>query len=288
MGRLDGKVAVITGTGDGMGRTAALRFAEEGAQVVGCDINEQTAAETLELVRKAGGEMDCLYPLDLSDEKQAHRLMKHAAERHGKIDILYNNAMQMRLGNPQVLTLEDWNFTLTHTLTIGWLATKHAIPRFSENASVIFIASGVGVPVGTGLPGNITHLFPYAVAKSGVIRMSVLLATELASRGVRVNCISPGPVGTPVGLNVYGEDPDTPRSRLFRNSSLSERIGKPEDIVNAALFLASEEASWVTGHNLAVDGGYLASGAMGRPDPEAMALLDEVTAPWITVDDQWD
>src|SRR6476646_3835178 len=123
MGRLDGKVAVITGTGNGMGRTAALTFTREGAKVVGCDINEETAADTLRLVRDVGGDMECVFPVDLTVEADAKRVMDFAAERYGGIGVLYNNAVGIMAGDPTKMTNEAFDFTIRNTLTLSWLST---------------------------------------------------------------------------------------------------------------------------------------------------------------------
>jgi len=286
--RLKGKVAVITGTGDGIARTLALRFAGEGAAIVGCDVNEDTAAETQRLVRRAGGTMECLFPLDLSDESQAHRLMHQAADVFGGIDILYNNAMAMRMATPMEMPREDFDFTLTNTLTIGWLATKHAVPYMirSGGGSIIFAGSISGASFGSGFAGNGPQTFAYSVAKGGVIRMAIAFANELGRHGIRVNCISPGPVMTPQGAAVYGEEGSELRRAMVRHN-LVGRIGVPDDIANAALFLASDESSYITGHNLQVDGGYAASGGQGLPDGAAAGVIDGAVGGFMSTDNRW-
>lgn len=275
VGRLEGKVVVITGTGAGIGRTAALRFAEEGASVVGCDINEEDAAETCQLVRGAGGTMECLYPLDLSDEQETERLMAHAADVFGGIDILYNNAFQQKLGHADKMALDSFEFTVRHTLTITWLATKHAIPylRDRRGASIVLTGSIAGVPQGSGVAGNAAGFFSYAVSKAAVIRMASLLAVELAEDGIRVNCISPGPVQTAMGKTMFGS-PETPFYDSYHGSALTERLGIPDDIVKTAIFLASDDASFITGQHLIVDGGVTASLGLGRPDKKVTQVVD--------------
>jgi meso-butanediol dehydrogenase/(S,S)-butanediol dehydrogenase/diacetyl reductase len=287
-GRLDGQVAVITGTGDGMGRTAALRFSAEGARVVGCDINEETAAETLRLVREAGGEMECLYPLDLSDESEAHRLMSYAAERFGGIDILYNNAYAQKLGSGVDMKLEDWNFTITNTLTISWLASKHAIPHLRRRGggAIILISSVSGRNFGSGFPGNSPILCSYSVAKAGINRLATCLAVELARDNIRVNAVSPAWISTPITMNLAKEEGAEPY-QVAADTLLMDRLGRPEDIVEAALFLSSPEAAYITGANLNVDGGQAASGGLGRPDAGVAAVLQSVAGEWVSVDDGW-
>src|SRR6476660_8404569 len=186
MGRLDGKVAVITGTGNGQARTAALTFTREGAKVVGCDINEETAAETLRLVREAGGEMECLFPVDLSVEADAKRVMDFAAETYGGIDILYNNATSLMAGSAAQMTYDAFDFTLRNTLTLTWLSTKHAIPHLRDGGSIIFIGSQAGLfNTGGSFPGNLSFNFAYSCAKAAVIRFSSIVAVDLAERGIR-------------------------------------------------------------------------------------------------------
>jgi NAD(P)-dependent dehydrogenase (short-subunit alcohol dehydrogenase family) len=287
--RLEGKVAVITGTGDGQARTAALRFAAEGARIVGCDINEETAAETLRLVHQQGGEMECIYPLDLADEERTHELMEHAAATFGGIDILYNNAMRFHVGTAEQLPLESWNFSLEQVLTIHWLATKHAIPHFRKRGrgSIINIGSVAGLNSGSGFPGNIGPVFAYAVAKAGVLRMTSLLAVELAPLRVRVNAISPGPIRTPMAEPVYGRE-----GASFYEPHLAQllvdRLGVPDDIVNAALYLASDESSFVTGSNIIIDGGQTACGGAGGPDTGMQQLLDDTLSEYLNVDREWE
>ena len=286
--RLEGKVAVITGTGDGMGRTAALRFCAEGARVVGCDINDETAAETLRLVREAGGEMECLYPLDLSDEAETHRLMMYAADRYGGIDILYNNAYAQKLGAPEHMTLEDFSFTITNTLTISWLASKHAIPHLRRRGggSIIFISSVSGQNFGSGFPGNSPILFSYAAAKAGINRLATCLAVELAQHEIRVNTVSPAWISTPITMNLAQEEGAEPY-RVATDTLLVERLGRSEDIVEAALFLCTPEAKYIFGANLNVDGGQAACGGLGGPDPRVAQILQSVAGEWVSIDDGW-
>jgi len=288
-GRLAGKVAVITGTGDGQARNAALRFAAEGARIVGCDVNEETAAETLRLVHEAGGEMECLFPLDLADEEKTHGLMEHAAAMYGGIDILYNNAMRFHVGTAEQLPLESWNFSLEQVLTIHWLATKHAIPHFRKRGrgSIINIGSIAGLNLGSGFPGNIGPVFAYCIAKAGVLRMTTLLAVELAPLKVRVNAISPGPINTPMAEPVYGGQ-ESGFYGPYMKQLLVDRIGEPDDIVNAALYLASDESAFITGSNFIIDGGFVASGGVGRPDDDIQQILNNRLSEYMNYDRPWE
>lgn len=285
-GRLEGKVAVITGTGRGIAREVALRFSAEGAKIVGCDIDEEAADETVEIVRQAGGEMESLHPLDLREEADARRLAEFATEQFGGIDILYNNAMAMRIGELETLPLEDWKFTLESTLTIHYLVSKHIVPslRTRGGGSIIFVGSITGMPVGAGYPGNLEFLLSYACAKAGVLRMTTLLANQLGTAGIRVNSISPGSIGTDQGLAFFGE-PGTETRRVSEIGSLLGRIGEPADIADAALFLASDDSRWVTGHNLVIDGGYVASGGYGPARMRDKDVMAPVIGRFANIDD---
>jgi meso-butanediol dehydrogenase / (S,S)-butanediol dehydrogenase / diacetyl reductase len=253
-GRLAGKTAVITGTGAGQGRAAAIRFAAAGAHVVGCDTNPDGAAETVELVRAAGHSMTSLHPLDLTNEDEVIRLTDTAVAAHGRLDILYNSAAATR-GAAVVSELrrDDWNWTLDYDLTLMFLSVKHAVPVFRRQGGgvVINIASVAGINVSS--PNTLAH----SVAKAGVIRMTSFLAVELAPINVRVNCISPGPIDTPALRRAFGQPPEPAEAdwSTFTDRSLLTRIGHADDIAMAALFLASDEASFITGVNLPVDGG---------------------------------
>ncbi len=285
--RLDGKVAVITGSGSGMGRVAAHRFAAEGARVVGIDHDQDTGEETAAGVRAAGGEIEHI-TAELADESATHAAMAHAAKTYGGIDILYNNAMALKLGSPLEMTLEDFNFTLTNTLTIHFIASKHAVPHLRRRGggSILFISSVTGQNIGSGFPGNSPIIFAYATAKAGLNRFANCLAVELFQHGIRVNIISPAWVSTPPTLNLAG-DPGSDTYGVATETLLSDRLVAPEEVVEAALFLSSDEASSITGANLNVDGGQLASGTLGAPSPRVAAVFDRVAGDWYSRDGQW-
>jgi meso-butanediol dehydrogenase/(S,S)-butanediol dehydrogenase/diacetyl reductase len=278
-GRLNGKVAVLTGTGRGIARAVALRFAAEGASVVGCDLDPQAAEDTLHQIRQQGGTMESLHPLDLGEEKNVRRLADFAAERFGGIDILFNSARGHRPGTIEDTSQTDWRWTLDHTLGIQFLVTKYAIPYLKARGrgSIIFVASISGLPMGTGFPGNVNGLLPYSVAKAGVIRLAVGLAHELAPAGIRVNAVSPGNILSSEHSPFHGEKGRALR-KAAENSCLMRRLGTPEEVANAALFLASDEASFITGHNLLVDGGFAASGGLGLGQPEDESALSAMIA----------
>jgi meso-butanediol dehydrogenase/(S,S)-butanediol dehydrogenase/diacetyl reductase len=278
-GRLSGKVAVLTGTGRGIARAVALRFADEGASVVGCDLDAEAGRQTVDLVRSRGGTMESLQPLDLMDEQGAQALIEFAVKRFGGVDILFNSARGHRPGTIEDTSLADWRWTLDHTLGIQFLVTKYAIPHLKARGrgSIIFVASISGLPFGTGFPGNVSCLLPYSVAKAGVIRLAIGLAHELATHAIRVNAISPGNILASEHSPFHGDKGRALRSAAEK-SCLMERLGSPDEIADAALFLASEEASFITGHNLMVDGGFAASGGLGRGSAEAESALSAAVA----------
>jgi NAD(P)-dependent dehydrogenase (short-subunit alcohol dehydrogenase family) len=274
-GRLEGKVALITGTADGQGRAAALAFAREGARIVGCDLKTDLAEETVALVRHAGGEMVSLQPLNLNDEAAVQRWIDFAVGHYGDFDILYNNASGVRGGTIESLTRADWDFNLANEVTILFLAIKHALPVFKRRGGGVILNTGsVAGMVGASMPGNIAGNFVHNVSKGAVLRMTVHLAVELSPWNIRVNAISPGLIDTPATrplLDVGGGEP-------FLRSLLIQRLGQSEDIARAAVFLCSDEADYITGVNLPVDGGWTASGGLGRPDPDVARIYGEAMA----------
>ncbi len=273
-GRLDGKVAVITGSGGDIARAIALEFAREGASVVGTDLAPDLAEGTVAAVRGAGGRIESLHPLDLAEDGAADRLAAFALDRFGRIDTVINNAKAARGGSGESMSDEDWRFTIDRNLTMPWLVTKACVPALRESGgSVLFIASVSGEAFGTGYPGNLSNLVAYSTAKAGVLRLSVALANELGPGGIRVNTLSPGVTETASTRRTYGT-PGTPRHDLVsRVALLPRKTGTPQDIASAALFLASDEASWITGADLRVDGGWAASGGAGPATPDDIAVI---------------
>ncbi|MCG2634415.1 MAG: SDR family oxidoreductase [Gammaproteobacteria bacterium] len=273
--RLENKTVLITGTAGGQGRAAALLFASEGARIVGCDLKGEDNQETVRLVRAAGGEMVGMEPVDLADEAQVKAWIDFAVEQYGDFDVLYNNASGVRGGTVEGLSREDWDFNLANEVTNVWLAVKHAMPVFRRKGSgnIVITASVAGI-LAAAMPGNIPGNFVHNVSKAAVIRMMVNLAVELSPHNVRVNSISPGIIDTPAThglIELAGEE-------VFTQGTLTKRVGQPDDIAYAALYLASDESSYVNGANLVVDGGWTASGGAGRPDPELAQVLAQAMA----------
>lgn len=246
MGRLDDKVVFITGTAGGQGRAAALLFAREGAFVIGCDIKEKDANETVALVREGGGKMQS-FLVDLTDFAAADRWIEDGLSEAGKVDVLYNNAGNPRMRPIGEFTKEDWSHTIGAELDIIFNTVRPAWNHFAEQGGgAIINTASVTAHRGYGAIGQAAH----AAAKGGVLAMTKQLAAEGASLGIRVNSISPGTIITPA-LGVLS------KKQIEDMDSMQPvgRAGRPEDIAQCALYLASDEAEWVTGADFIIDGG---------------------------------
>ena len=249
--RLAGKVCVITGAGGGMGREAAVVFAQEGAKVCAADVNLEAAEETAGLC--AGDAF--AFRANVAEEDEVQALMAATAERYGGIDVLYNNAGISPDDDASVLdtSVEAWDRVQAVNTRGVFLCCKHGIPHLLERGggSVINVASFVAIL------GAATSQISYSASKGAVLSMSRELAVQFARQGVRVNALCPGPVETPLLLNIFGNDPDALERRRIHWPM--GRLAKPREIVNAALFLASDEASYVNGATFLVDGGLTAA-----------------------------
>ena len=251
--RLEGKVAVITGTAGGQGREAAMLFAAEGAIVVGCDIQVDAAAETVELVRAAGGVMSSTHPVDLTEETDVRAWMNETAERYGGIDIVYANAGATRFNPVEQVTVEEWHFVLAHELDVAFLPIRHAWKHLkaSRSGAIVLVGSTAGIS-GSMTNARVAH----TVTKGGIVALTKQLAAEGAPHGIRANCVSPGMIATPAtAKDLLAQD--HPMRNISQHIPLG-RVGNPLEVASCALFLASDEASYVTGANLVVDGGWSA------------------------------
>jgi NAD(P)-dependent dehydrogenase (short-subunit alcohol dehydrogenase family) len=252
MGRLDGKVAVITGAGGGMGREAAILFTQEGAKVCAADVQLGAAEETAAL---CAPDAAFAFEVDVANEEQVAAMMSTTAERFGGIDVLYNNAGISPDDDASVLdtSVEAWDRVQAVNTRGVFLCCKHGIPHLLARGggSVINVASFVAIL------GAATSQISYSASKGAVLSMSRELGVQFARRGVRVNALCPGPVETPLLLNIFGDNPEALERRRIHWPS--GRLAKPREIVNAALFLASDESSYVNGATFLVDGGLTAA-----------------------------
>jgi meso-butanediol dehydrogenase/(S,S)-butanediol dehydrogenase/diacetyl reductase len=254
-GRLDGKTALITGVGGGIGRAAAQLFAAEGATVVGCDLQDAATKETVELVTAAGGRMTASTGVDLGDPDAAAAWVDGAAAAHGGIDVLFNNASAIRFGPVDRLSVEDWLFTTRNELDLVFYAIRATWPHLVARGggSIVNVGSISGTRGAWFMPQN-----AHGATKGGVLGLTYQLAVEGGPSGIRVNAVSPALTRTPATEPLLS-DPDSPFDLAKARIPLG-RVGEPEDIARAALFLASDEASYITGVNLPVDGGTAAVG----------------------------
>jgi NAD(P)-dependent dehydrogenase (short-subunit alcohol dehydrogenase family) len=250
MGRLDGKVCVITGAGGGMGREAALLFSAEGARVCVADVDGDAAERTAAEARDAFA-----VRADVAVEGSVRRMFEQTAERYGGVDVLYNNAGISPADDASILEtgLDSWDRVQAVNARGVYLCCKHGIPYLLERGggSVVNVASFVA------LVGAATSQISYTASKGAVLSLSRELAVQFARQGVRVNALCPGPVETPLLLRIFGDDPAAFERR--RVHLPMGRLAKPREIVNAALFLASDEASYVNGATFVVDGGLTAA-----------------------------
>jgi NAD(P)-dependent dehydrogenase (short-subunit alcohol dehydrogenase family) len=252
MGRLDGKVCVITGAGGGMGRDATQLFTQEGARVCAADVDVNAAAET---VASCAEGTAFAYQVDVADEQSVVAMMSATKDHFGGIDVLYNNAGISPADDASVLdtSTEAWDRVQAVNTKGVFLCCKHGIPHLLERAggSVINVASFVAIV------GAATSQISYTASKGAVLSMTRELAVQFARQGVRVNALCPGPVETPLLLRIFGDDPAALERR--RNHWPTGRLAKAREVVNGALFLASDESSYVTGATFLVDGGLTAA-----------------------------
>ncbi len=253
MKRLAGKRAFISGAGGGIGRATALKFAEQGAAVAVADLKAATAEETAQLITAAGGTAVTAIG-NLTEPATCEALIGTAAAALGGLDIIFNNAGIIDAGDrgPTDTTLAAWNATLATNLTAVFLACKYAIPHL--------LAAGRGVIVNNAsicaLVGSAYPQIAYTAAKGGVLAMTREIAMQYARQNLRANAVCPGPTATPLVAAFMADEPSWLARRPYMPMG---RLGQPEEIANLVAFLASDEASFITGAAYAIDGGITAS-----------------------------
>jgi NAD(P)-dependent dehydrogenase (short-subunit alcohol dehydrogenase family) len=251
MRRFEGKTCIVTGSGGSIGRAAALRFASEGGTVVGCDVVAAGAEETVRQVTQAGGTMMSVHPCDLTVKAECERLIAAAVERFGAIDVLFNNGAMAYFAWIEEMTDETWHKTINQELDLVFLLTRAAWPELVRSKGAIVNVASLSAWAGIELLPGLAH----SAAKGGVLSMTRHLAMEGRHHGIRANSVSPGTIETNQTRFIL-ENPEWCKVQLGR--AMMNRMGQPEEVASVVAFLASADASYVTGADIRVDGGVLA------------------------------
>ena len=254
-GKLEGKVAIVTAGGAGIGAATARRFAKEGAAVVIADLSGTRAQEVTGEIKSAGGRAACI-KMDAADPEAVQATIKLALDSFGCLDVMFNNAGMAEVALLHDTTLESWNRVLAVTLTSTFLGIKYAVPimRRQGGGAIVNTASISGTRGDYGMAS-------YNAAKAGVINLTRAAALENAKHKIRVNCVCPGGINTRVA-QILGKDRADEFRRTMGAIHPVGRMGEPEEIANTVTFLASDEASFITGAKIVVDGGVTAHTGM--------------------------
>jgi meso-butanediol dehydrogenase/(S,S)-butanediol dehydrogenase/diacetyl reductase len=254
-GKLEGRVAIVTAGGAGIGAATVRRFAKEGAAVVIADLSGTRAKAVTDEVNSAGGRA-AFIKMDASDPEAIQATIKLAIDSYGRLDILFNNAGMAEVALIQDTTLESWNRVMAVTLTSTFLGIKYAVPimRKQGSGAIVNTASISGTRGDYGMAS-------YNAAKAGVINLTRAAALENAKHKIRVNCVCPGGINTRVAEVLGGDRADEFRRTMGAIHPIG-RMGEPEEIANMVTFLVSDEASFITGASFVVDGGVTAHTGM--------------------------